>query len=276
MIRKTGIVFLFVIFFIATALAVTVTVDDVIKLHQEGLSIDVIKSFIETSGQTFDLGPEDLLKLNKAGVPEDIIKVMLETKKKAAQENATPPPPQINVVPVTPSQPSLAGRILGIRPGEVSRVIVEPNITHQKKFTSVFYLCVYQKKLISSQRVARIGRYDPLRNTADRAGTIFLTDTALLVYDENGVKRYELPYKEIMRVKITNRYPDDVEARFHPLDRYQLRIEFDHEGKPYFMTLFTLPAPENPDPNYGNVTDIVHAVVEAGRAVNPRLAEPKK
>jgi len=278
MIKKLGVIVIVVMFSVVAALAVSVTVDDIIKLHQGGLSPDIIKSFIQNSGQYFELSPDDILKLKKAGVPEDIIKLMLETGKKSPPPPPANPPPQNNVVvPASPPQPTLGERLFGmVNPATGQRTIIEPDIPYKKKYTSFFNVAVYQKKLISSLKITRVGRYDPLRNAADRAGTMFLTEEAVLIYDEYGEKKYELPYKEITRVKVVNRYPDNVEARFHPLDRYQLRVEFEHAGKPHFMTVFTLPPPDRPDPYYGSVPDIANAIIELGKVINPRLTQVAK
>jgi|GEM_PF-3188689 len=275
MIRKIAIVStLILLLFAGGALAVKVTVDDVIKLHKEGLSAEVIKSFIETSGQVFELTAEDLVKLKKAGVPDEVIKVMIETRKK------TDPPEQSapsngEETATTPARPTITERILGVRKVGDKRVVLEPkNVSYRKKFNSVFYLCTYRKKLLRPIRLARVGRYDPLRNTAYRAGTLFLTDKEILMYDTDGDLRFRLSYRKITRIKIINRYPDEVEARYHPLDRYQLRIEYNHDGRPHFFTAYALPKPEKPGKFYGSVIDIANAVYEIGRLKNSRLGKP--
>jgi len=274
MIKKAALVSMLFVLFAATAMSVTVTVDDIIKLHKEGLSVDTIKSFIETSGQVFELTANDLIKLKKAGVPDEVIKVMLATKKKASASDQSG---AATTVGTNASPPTLVDRISGTKKKQV--VIVVPKIPHLKMFSSIFYLSVHQKKRVPfppSKKLAEVGSRNPLNHAAERAGTLFLTEDALLMCDADGKVKFKLPYKEISRIKIKNRYPSDIEGRRHPLDRYELKIEFVRGGKKHLAIAFALPKPEKPPASYGSVIDIANALHKAARAKNPRLQKPKR
>ncbi len=278
MTRKSIFVLMIVFALAATASAVEVKVDDIIKLHKEGLSADVIKTFIKSSETEFDLTAEDLLKLKKAEVPEEVIKSMLETKtakqekeaqkKKAAQPQPPPPPP--------PGERSLTEKIFGgDRPQGRINVVEPTGIEYEKKYTSVFYVGVYKKRLLTPDKIVKVGQYDPLKNKAYRGGTLYLTDKSLIMYDIYGQKKYELPYSQIKKIKIINRYPDDVEARYHQLDRFELRVEFKKEGKEHFLIAYTLPKPERPAPYHGSVKQIAESLHNLAQKQNPKLPEPK-
>ena len=58
---------------------VRVSVDDVIKMHQIGLSDELIRLTISSSGTVFHLRPEEVIKLKSAGISEKLIKYMLTT-----------------------------------------------------------------------------------------------------------------------------------------------------------------------------------------------------
>lgn len=282
MTRKLIFILMTVFLMIASAAAVEVTVDDIIKLHKEGLSADVIKSFIKSSETTFELTAEDVLKLKKAEVPEEVIKYMLDTKtaekeKEIQEHQAAQPQPQAIVPP--PYEPSLKEKIFGSGDDRYQRRwinVVEPTgIKYEKKYTSVFHLGVYKKRLLLPDKIVKVGHYDPLKNKAYRGGTLYLTDKSLLMYDVYGQKQLELPYKQIDKIKIIDRYPDEVEARHHPLDRFELRVEFEKDGKEHFFIAYTLPKPEEPAPHYGNVKDIAESLYDLARKQNPGIPEPK-
>lgn len=58
----------------------TMTVDDVIELYEEGVSISVIKASIDTKDAIFDLSTDDIKDLHKANVPDELITYMLSRK----------------------------------------------------------------------------------------------------------------------------------------------------------------------------------------------------
>jgi len=57
------------------------SVDDVIKLSQAGLSEDVIVAKIKKNGKAFDLSPDQLLQLKTAKVSDRVIQYMLDPTK---------------------------------------------------------------------------------------------------------------------------------------------------------------------------------------------------
>lgn len=273
MIKRLITISLFAVLLIAAASEVKVTVDDIIKLKNEGLSSEIIISFIDSSSQVFDLTPDDIVKLKKEGVSEEIIKKMLDTKKKAqhAPETST-------TVVVPPSEPSLTQRITGNRNEGGSKIIIEPNIEHEKKYPDIFFLTVYQKKVLGvPQRTLKIGEYNPLSNVAQRSGTLFLTKEALLMYNDKGELKFELPYKDLILIKIVNRYPDSVDARHHPIDRYQLRVEFNVKGKPHFLLAYALPY-ENDDGSLSSdkVVILANDLYDLAKSVNSKLEKLKR
>lgn len=251
MLKKLMIILVATLLTCGTAMAITITVDDIIKLHQEGVSVEVIKTFIASSGQKFQLSAEDLLRMKKAGVPEEVMKEMIKTSM-PPQENAAPPSPH--------------------REG----VEVQPNFTYLARYHSVFSFQVFKKKALTPEKVLEVGKRDPLKNTAVRSGTLFLTDKEIVIFDMDGDERFRLNYSEITELKVETRYKDINEAKLHPLDSYVLWIYFKKDGMEFFVKIFTLPRPDKASPNYGNVFDIAKAIQEHGKAVNQRLAAPLK
>jgi len=65
------------------------TMDDIIKLSQAGLSDNVIIGKIKRNGQAFDLSPDQLLRLKTARVNDKVIEVMMDPSK--AEAALTPP-----------------------------------------------------------------------------------------------------------------------------------------------------------------------------------------
>ena len=55
-------------------------VNDVIQMHQDGISDDLILEKIQHSGKVFHLDAGDLRDLKKAGIPDSVITVMLRTE----------------------------------------------------------------------------------------------------------------------------------------------------------------------------------------------------
>lgn len=91
------------------------TVEEVIKMTNIGVSESVIVTAIEASGSTFELTPNDLQRLQEAGVGPSVIKAMQKTETPAAQtkpEGPTAPPvaPDVEGEPTpepTPEMPSV-------------------------------------------------------------------------------------------------------------------------------------------------------------------------
>ncbi len=67
----------------------TMTVDDVIKMLDAGLSDDIILAKIHSSGQSFDLSTDDLVRLKKSKASDAVMKAMMEPKQAAV--SATQP-----------------------------------------------------------------------------------------------------------------------------------------------------------------------------------------
>lgn len=254
MLKRLFAIFAAIMLSAAIAFAVTATVDDIIKLHREGLSVDIIKAFINSSGQKFELSAEDILRMKKAGVPEEIIELMIKT----SQPLEAAPPPSGGTVE---------------EGGEV-----EPRFEYKKRYHSVFSFQVYKKQMLGGERVLAVGKRDPLRNTAKRGGTLFLTDEQMVMFDMEGDERFRLNYTDITVLKIETRYPDAVAARYHPLDTYVLWIFFKKDGQEFYAKIFTLPRPEKKKylVTYGSVKDIATEIQSLGKGANPKLAGPIK
>lgn len=98
------------------------TVDDVIRLSQAGMSDDIIIAQIQKKDQRFDLSTNDLVRLKSAGVSNRVIQGMVDPKSlntspaapPATQANATKPPPvspsapqPVATTPVAPASPTV-------------------------------------------------------------------------------------------------------------------------------------------------------------------------
>ena len=64
------------------------SVEEVLKLSQSGVSEDVIVTKIKKNGKAFDLSADELVELKKAGVKDTILKYLLDPS-----QPYTPPPP---------------------------------------------------------------------------------------------------------------------------------------------------------------------------------------
>jgi hypothetical protein len=64
----------------AVATAETLSVADVLRLHQAGVSEEVILSEIMVTESVFDLSVEEILRLNDAGLSDRLIKFMIDTR----------------------------------------------------------------------------------------------------------------------------------------------------------------------------------------------------
>jgi hypothetical protein len=72
-------------------------VDDVIKLSRAKISEDIILSYIQNSGRSYDLGPKEIVYLRDQGVSDRVVGVMLERKTTtdtAAAQTPAPAAPQ--------------------------------------------------------------------------------------------------------------------------------------------------------------------------------------
>src|ERR1017187_9753604 len=68
------------------------SVEEVVKLCQTGLSEELIITKIKKNGKAFDLSTEELLELKKSGVSDNIIKFLLDPSQPYTPP-APPPPP---------------------------------------------------------------------------------------------------------------------------------------------------------------------------------------
>jgi hypothetical protein len=68
------------------------SVEEVVKLCQTGLSEELIVTKIKKNGKAFDLSTEELLELKKSGVSDNIIKFLLDPSQPYTPP-APPPPP---------------------------------------------------------------------------------------------------------------------------------------------------------------------------------------
>jgi hypothetical protein len=248
--KKLFVALLAVVLACGIALAVTVSVDDIIKLRQEGVSPEVIKTFIKSSGQKFELSADDILKLKKANVPEEIIQMMMNTS--VAPETTAPQPVQVKA-------------------GEL-----EIGYPYQARFHSVFSFQVFKKRKLADEKMLEVGKRDALKNTAARGGTLILTDSQIIMYDMDGDERIRVDYSTITGMEIETRYKDRTEQRHHPFDTFVLTIDFKKEGVAYSVKIYTMPKPDKVDKYYGDVFAIGKAIQEYGKAANPKLATPLK
>lgn len=83
--------------------AETLTNNDVIALHQAGLSADVIVQKITASTCRFTTDTDALIALKAAGVPDAIVTAMLRSTTPAPSAEAPPAPPSKPVEPVKPA-----------------------------------------------------------------------------------------------------------------------------------------------------------------------------
>jgi hypothetical protein len=54
------------------------TVEEVVKMSQNGLADDLIITKVKQNGKVFDLSAEELLDLKKAGVSDNVVKYLLD------------------------------------------------------------------------------------------------------------------------------------------------------------------------------------------------------
>src|ERR1700722_15384035 len=75
--------------------APSLSVEEVVKLSQTGLSEDLIITKIKKNGRAFDLSTEEILELKRDGVSDNVIKFLLDP----SQPQTPPPPPPVAVTP---------------------------------------------------------------------------------------------------------------------------------------------------------------------------------
>ncbi len=114
----------------AAAPAKGLTVDDVIKLSQAGLSDNVIIGKIKKNGQAFDLSPDQLLQLKTARVNDKVIEVMMDPSK--ADAMLTPAPAAATSgASADPAMPNEVG-VYSRKQGEKTWSEVAPEVVNWK------------------------------------------------------------------------------------------------------------------------------------------------
>jgi hypothetical protein len=114
----------------AAAPAKGLTVEDVIKLSQAGLSDNVIIGKIKKNGQAFDLSPDQLLQLKTARVNDKVIEVMMDPSK--ADAALTPAPATVtSAASADPSIPNEVG-VYARKQGEKTWNEVPPEVVNWK------------------------------------------------------------------------------------------------------------------------------------------------
>src|SRR5689334_15403507 len=63
-------------------------VDDVLKLNKAKINENIILTYVQTSGTTYNLAPNDIVYLKEQGVPDSVVTAMLDTQRKASQASA--------------------------------------------------------------------------------------------------------------------------------------------------------------------------------------------
>ena len=84
------------------------TVDDIVKLVQAGLSEDLVLAKIRQNGKAFDLGVDKLLRLKSASVSDQIIKEMMNPRAESVSTSAQNSAARPTVEAATASPPPAA------------------------------------------------------------------------------------------------------------------------------------------------------------------------
>src|SRR5689334_19843168 len=88
--------------------AAPLTIEEVVKQSQNGISEELIVTRIKKNGRVFDLSTEELLELKKAGVSDTIIKFLLDPSPAytppVALPQAQPAPPPNPPPPIAPAK----------------------------------------------------------------------------------------------------------------------------------------------------------------------------
>jgi len=93
-------------------LKVTGAVADVVLMHQNGVSTEIILAYIQESGRTFFLTPSEIVELNRAGIPAQLMLAMIKQRGQPSTRSESrvevskvetapaPPPPQVSTEPL--------------------------------------------------------------------------------------------------------------------------------------------------------------------------------
>jgi hypothetical protein len=84
--------------------AVTLTLEDVLKLVRSGVSEEVIVARIKRFNKPFDLNPDEILELKRGGVSDTVVKFLLDPTPPYVPP-APPPPPAPDVKPAAAAPP---------------------------------------------------------------------------------------------------------------------------------------------------------------------------
>ncbi|HAM72642.1 MAG TPA: hypothetical protein DCM86_13455 [Verrucomicrobiales bacterium] len=79
------------------------SVAEIVKMHQAGVSPDVIQAFVERSAQTYPLGADDLIQLSSLGLPAPVLSAMLQRPGSASAPPTPQTPPASAPIQVTPT-----------------------------------------------------------------------------------------------------------------------------------------------------------------------------
>ncbi len=117
---------------------------DIVDMHQAGISRDVITKKIQYSETSFSLSTDDMVALKMAKVPDQLVKVMM-VPKRAQQQSANPNliagvlPPHPDNLPV-PARPRFSGTGIFYEEYKTPKpqyIELEPTTTNQTKNGSV-------------------------------------------------------------------------------------------------------------------------------------------
>src|ERR1051326_2161611 len=123
-------------------------VEDVVKLSRAQISEEVIATYIQASGNIYNLHPNDIVQLHTQGVPDRIITLMLAQGRLTA-EPTNPAAPVMQVVPVAPiasapAQPAAVDQPLFI-PGQNAAEIAAACTPIVQEAPSTLYVIPYSE-----------------------------------------------------------------------------------------------------------------------------------
>jgi hypothetical protein len=104
------------------------SVEDVVKMSQDGISEDVVIARIKKNGKAFDLSNDELLELKKSGVNDNVTKYLLDPSQPYAPP-AAPPPSQAAPSVSPPPKPAAPARKYPEDPYAL-KVPPEPGLYH--------------------------------------------------------------------------------------------------------------------------------------------------
>src|SRR3954452_8211036 len=96
----------------APAAAAPLSLEDVIKLCQDGFSEEVVVAKIKKNNKPFDLSREELVELKKSGVNDTILRLLIDP----SVAYAPPVPPPVAVAPTPPAPPPSAPPVAAPKP----------------------------------------------------------------------------------------------------------------------------------------------------------------